>query len=521
MFMFTRRSFLKCLGAGAGTLALGTLAGAAESAARRPNFIFILTDDQGWPESAVQMHPDVADSRCPYLSTPNMERLAASGMRFSAGYSPGPLCTPTRRSVLVGMSTARDRGSEFKSNFFDPSEHLTIPRALKGVDPTYRCAHFGKWGENMEATPDQCGYDESDGDTGNITGNGNVAWKQGGEQFSPREDPKLIFSLTGRAMDFITRQAHAKHPFYMQVSYYAVHLQIQSRPETVEKYKEKGAPPRTFPLEFAAMAEDMDTGIGKLLDKIDALGLGDRTYVFLGADNGGSPYGRNNALYLKMLGVDGAAGRPQATANSSVTNDNAPPDALPDNYPLRGAKQWLYEGGIRVPFLARGPGIKASSWCHEPVAHYDLLPTMVDLAGGKVPRPSELDGGSLREVLEHEGKGAVTRVIPGLVFHRPGFGPGYSVYRSGNWKLVITWGPDDQPSKKELFDLSKDIGEQNNLAATQPDKTAQMWGVLSKYLKEVNAEKVSDFVALGRKNKGKGKKVRQTAPALKQRARKT
>jgi arylsulfatase A-like enzyme len=123
----------------------------------------------------------------------------------------------------------------------------------------------------MEAAPEQCGYDEGDGDTGNLTGNGNVAWKQGGEQFSPQQDPKLITSMTGRALDFITRQAKEKRPFYMQVSHYASHLQIQAHPDTVEKYRKKGVPPRTFPPEWAAMIEDLDTGIGTLLDKIDEL----------------------------------------------------------------------------------------------------------------------------------------------------------------------------------------------------------------------------------------------------------
>ena len=484
---------------------------AAEPAQARPNFIFILTDDQGWAESGVPMHPDIKDACCPYLSTPNLERLAKAGMRFSSGYSPGPLCTPTRRSVLSGKSTARNRGSEFRSNFYDPSKHLTIPKALKAVDSAYRCAHFGKWGENMEATPEQCGYDESDGDTGNLTGNGNAAWKQGGEQFSPQQDPKLITSLTGRAMDFITRQAKQNRPFYMQVSHYASHLQIQAHPDTVEKYRKKGESPRTFPPEWAAMTEDLDTGIGQLLDKIDELGLTGNTYVFMSADNGGSPYGRNNELYLKMLNVGGPEGKPQVAAKAPASNPHAAPDALPDNYPLRGAKQWLYEGGIRVPFIARGPGIQANSWCHQPVAQYDLLPTMVDLAGGTFPLAEELDGGSLREVLENAGKGGIKRALDGVVFHRPN--RGQSAYRSGDWKLVISWGPDDKPAKTELFDLSKDISEQTNLAEAQPAKAAAMWATLSQYLQDVNAEKVADFGGIGKKKKPNAK----AAPGLKTR----
>lgn len=474
----------------------------------RPNFIFILSDDQGWAQSSVQMHPDVPDSRCPYLVTPNLERLAAGGMRFSSGYSPGPLCTPTRRALLVGMTAARDRGSEFRSNFFDPSRHLTIPRALKAVDPAYRTAHFGKWGENMEATPAQCGYDESDGDTGNLTGNGPTNWRQGGEQSSPQPDPKLIFSLTDRAVDFMARQARAGHPFYLQVSHYAAHLQIQARPETLAKYAARGAPPRTFPVEWAAMVEDMDIGIGRLLDQIEALGLKENTYVIMSADNGGSPYGRNNAQYLKMLNVGGPEGRSQAAnakaANAPATNPKAAPDALPDNYPLRGAKQWLYEGGIRVPFIVRGPGVRPGSWCHEPVAQYDLLPTMVDLAGGPPPAPGLIDGGSLRPLFENQGRGTVRRPVPGLVFHRPA--RGYSAYRSGDWKLVITWAADGTPARQELFDLSRDLGEQNNLVTARADKTAEMWGVLQRYLREVNAETVADFAAVNAK---KAKKAKQ------------
>jgi arylsulfatase A len=489
--------------------ALGSAPAASRAATpARPNFIFILTDDQGWAQSSVLMHPDIPDSRCPYLVTPNLERLAAGGMRFSSGYSPGPLCTPTRRALLVGMTAARDRGSEFKSNFFDPSRHLTIPRALKAVDPSYRTAHFGKWGENMEATPAQCGYDESDGDTGNLSGNGPSNWRQGGEQTSPQPDPKLIFSLTDRAVDFLARQARAGQPFYLQVSHYAAHLQIQARPGTLARYAARGAPARTFPAEWAAMVEEMDSGIGRLLDQVEALGLKDNTYVIMSADNGGSPYGRNNARYLQMLNVGGPEGRAQVVnakaANAPATNPKAPPDALPDNFPLRGAKQWLYEGGIRVPFIVRGPGIKPGSWCHEPVAQYDLLPTLVDLAGGPPPARGRLDGGSLRTLFENQGKGTVQRPVPGLVFHRPA--RGYSAFRSGDWKLVITWGPDGAPARQELFDLRRDIGEQNNLAAAQPDRTAELWGVLQRYLREVNAETVADFAAVNAKKGRKAKK---------------
>lgn len=458
----------------------------------RPNFVFILTDDQGWAETSVPMHPDIEESCCPYLETPNIERLAREGMRFTNGYAPGPICTPTRRSVLTGRTTARLRGTEFPCNppdYFDPARDLTLPQALKAVDANYRCAHFGKWGERIPG-PDKAGYDTSDGETGNITGGG-MTGADGARlpivAEEPKDDPKLTFSLTGRAIEFIEQQVRQKRPFYLQVSYYAAHHQIQARGATIEKYRKKGLPPREFPLEWAAMLEDLDTGIGHLLDKIDALGIADNTYIVLSADNGGAPHERESPLYLNWLKAakEGAAPAPGAR--------------LPENYPLRGAKQWLYEGGIRVPFIVRGPGVKAGSFSHVPVAHYDLLPTFVDLAGGKRPLPPEIDGGSLRAVLENGGRGEVKRSLPGLVFHRPE--RGYSAFRSGDMKLVINYAA----GRKELYDLSSDIGEQNDLAAAMPEKVEELNGILTGYLDSVNAEKYEA-------NKPAAKRPRAAAP---------
>ncbi|MCX7012800.1 MAG: sulfatase [Candidatus Sumerlaeota bacterium] len=495
-----RREWLKTVSTGLAGLAApkwvrSASAGAAASAysSGRPNIIFILTDDQGWPETSFQMDPTVADSTCPYFETPNMARLAGQSMRFTSGYAPAPICTPTRRSIQCGMTPARERGTEFPSDHFVPAEHLTIPKALKTVDPDYRCAHFGKWGEQMLSTPEQVGYDVSDGETGNETGGG-----MGGKGADrrpvvapePKDDPKLIFSVTQRAMDFMERQVGAKHPFYMQVSYYAVHWQIQYRDATVEKYRKKGDPQRDAPLEFAAMLDDLDTGIGELLGKIDALGIADNTYIFFSADNGGQEHDAKNPLYVKHLGVapkaaaaagtDGA--KEDGTDNLAAAPNPSGKPRLPDDHPLRGAKQWLYEGGIRVPYVVRGPGIKAGALCGEPVVHYDLLPTFVDLAGGKGPLPDDLDGGSLRPLLENEGKGSVKRALPGLVFHRPA--RGYSAFRQGDYKLVVNWATE----KNELFDLSKDVGEENDLSAKMPEKTAEMYATLTDYLKKVNAE---------------------------------
>jgi len=161
----------------------------------------------------------------------------------------------------------------------------------------------------------------------------------------------------------------------------------------------------------------------------------------------------------------------------------------PRNHPLRLTKQYLYEGGIRVPFIVRGPGVKAGAICREPVAQYDLLPTFYELAGGREPLPAEIDGGSLRPLLEDPASGAVKRMMPGLVFHRPLLKPQpHSAFRVGDFKLVITWSGPWQVGKRELFNLAKDIGEQQNLAEAMPGKADEMSATLIAYLKSVNAE---------------------------------
>jgi arylsulfatase A len=441
---------------------LGTTAALAVAQPRRPNFIVILTDDHGWTSGSYRMHPDMPESGSDYLETPNMARLAGEGMRFTSGYSPAPLCTPTRRSIHFGMTPARQRGTEFVGDF-KPDGKLTLPQALRQADSRYRCAHFGKWGESMTgpaglipdnpANPTALGYDENDGVTGNVTG-GMGADNQDRFHYAVKDDPKLISALTRKAVSFMERQVKAGGHFYLQVSHYAVHRQIQCKAETLEKYRRKGTPPRQFTHQFAAMLEDLDTGVGELLAAVDRLGIAGNTYVLLTADNGGTEY------------ADAKHGQPV-------------------NHPLRASKQSLYEGGIRVPFIVRGPGVARNSWSHVPVAGYDILPTVYDLAGGKAPLPKEIDGGSFRNVLHNGGKGTVRRGLPGLLFHRPFLAKSpMSALRIGDHKLVIQW----QTGARELYDLRTDIGEQNDLAPRMPSKVEEMNGILLSYLKAVGAE---------------------------------
>ena len=435
---------------------IASMAAALAAGQDRPNFVFILSDDQGWSQLSFAMDPEVREAASSYLATPNMARLAERGMRFANGYSPAPLCTPTRRSIFCGMTPARQRGTEFKSEF-DWSGRLTLPQALKQADPNYRTAHFGKFGSDMGASPDDVGFDESDGWTTNRTGGMPTPMEERGRSVV-KADPKLAFAITDRAVDFIERQIR-KHPFYVQISHYATHLQVQTRPESLDMFETKGSPDRAVTHAFAGMLYDLDDSIGRLLDALERLGISDSTYVIFMADNGG-----------------------RGTVPGAMNSLSAP------NRPLNGAKHTLYEGGIRVPFLVVGPDVEPNSVSRVPVTGYDLLPTLYDLAGGREPLPAEIDGGSFRNVLESRGAGQVERGFDGLVFHRPlhrSFPA--SAIRRGDFKLLLKYSSPRQPAEKHLFNLASDVREQTDLGAEMPEKAAELEQMLFEYLRSVGA----------------------------------
>jgi arylsulfatase A-like enzyme len=411
-----------------------------------------------------------------------MNRLAKEGMRFTSGYSPAPLCTPTRRSILCGSATARC-GSEFKSDWV-PADHMTIPKALKSVNEDYRCAHFGKWGEQMISTPEQCGYDVSDGLTGNNTGGmpgtlGEEGHESGPAHFIDDNDPKRTRTVTDRTIAFMRDQTLSKRPFYVQASYYAQHLSVVSQQKTLDKYIAKGDPDRGYTQAWAAMMEELDRGIGRLLETVAELGVENRTYVFLTADNGGRG-----------------------------TVPGGDKKRLPPNHPLTGAKHSLYEGGIRVPFPAKGPGIPAGSVCNTPVVGYDFLPTFFDLAGGKGGRQvltGDVDGVSIRPLFSKPDAALSDRPANAVIFHRPD--RGVSAIRQGPEKLMVFWKADGTVQRRELFDVGiNPVEEGRDMSETNPDRADELQRTLESFLKTVDAEKPSDF---GPKRRKKAKAENQ------------
>lgn len=422
------------------------------AAAEGPNFIVVLTDDQSWVGSSVQIKPDDPRTRSDYYLTPHMERMARMGMRFTQGYSPAASCCPTRRALQTGQFPARHEYHADRKDWTDTyREQLNIPRMLKAADDRYVTAHFGKWDHRYdEISPAQQGYDFSDGYTGNKTGGGKGS---GGPVGIP--DPKRIDTITDQALHFIARNHHRKKPFYLQISHYAVHLDIFYNQRTLEEVRKRSAGRKHTMPEFAAMTSDMDAGIGRILDKLEELDMLENTWLIFMSDNGG----RNSI--------------PKAPAAKEHLNA-----------PLRDGKHSFYEGGIRVPFIVLGPGVEPGSVSDVPVSGVDVLPTLADLAGYSNPLPGNIDGGSLREVVQSDGVGTIRRRRPFLVFHQGVDREVVSAIRLGNYKLVKTWRKD----RLELFDLDRDIGETIDLSEKMKPKTEELHGLLQEYLTEVNAD---------------------------------
>ncbi|MDC1237929.1 sulfatase [Polaribacter sp.] len=429
---------------------------------KAPNFILILTDDQGWNGTSVQMMDEEIRSKSDYHQTPNLGALAKRGMRFSSAYASAPVCSPSRYSIQFGQTPARLKMIRvgMNTNHIDHQTALTIPKLLKSIDANYTAAHFGKWG--IDVDPSVLGYDYSDGITGNKEGG--FSYKsskkiQWGNTIT--EDPKKIFSTTQSAIDFIESQAKSKTPFFLQVSHYAVHSDIMAREETLEKYKNKAKGRYQKHEGFAAMTEDLDTGVGLLLDRVKALGLEGDTYIIYTSDNGAVPVMPPKRFYKQG-----------------------------SNFPLSRGKWDAMEGGLRVPFIIAGPKIKAGIESKTPITFSDLLPTISDLAGYKIPLKESLDGGSFKKILAKDGKGKVNRFSEGLIFHVP-YENGIALKRAHSaiiideFKLIKFYNNNELM----LFNIKNDIKENFNLAASLPNKVVVLEKTLDGYLSKVKAPK--------------------------------
>ena len=419
----------------------------AVRAVDQPNFIFMLSDDQGWNGLSVPMHPDVAGSKGEIFQTPNLERLAAQGMRFSSAYASAPVCSPTRISIQTGKSPAQLHWT--KAAPAVPGRKLIEPRLIKDLSKDeatigellkragYLTAHYGKW-HIAGGGPGAHGYEEHDGDTGN----------ENAYKFTD-PNPVDIFGMAERAAKFMERSKRANKPFYIQLSWNALHAAELANKATLAKY-EKLATNNAKQAATAAITEDLDSGVGKVLEAVEQLGLSENTYIIYMSDNGAGGGGRRGGL--------------------------------------SGGKGSVWEGGIRVPLIVRGPNVGENSWCHVPVVGYDFLPTLCALAGVPAEElPKGIEGGDITSLLQNSGEGFVKRQREELVFHFPHYqsddGP-HSAIRLGNLKLIHFYEDD----RVALFDLANDVGEHNDLAQRMPQDTQMLKGRLDQYLIAINAQ---------------------------------
>lgn len=460
----------------------GALSAIGAEAQERPNIVLFYIDDWAWNGTPVPMDDTMANSRMPVLHMPNLERLAKQGMRFRNAYG-SPQCSPARVALQTGQSAPRNgftvylgsqepyydtnknyRGYPLIPNVSDREidpEAVTIAEALKPFG--YVSAHVGKW--HMRGDPSEHGYQVHDGDTNNTPGNTQAGLRRMPEIVT---DPKLMFSITEKAISFVQDQVESRRPFYLQVSHYAMHAGRESLHETREKYvdhplvkawyRENNKTPENVrrkddPAIWLAMGEDLDGRIGAVLKRLEELGIEDDTYVIVAGDNG---YRHDELLLDPSL-----------------------------KQPLHARKWWLWDGGLRVPMIVKGPGVEAGSVFHGNVVNYDFLPTFVDWAGGDPNQLQDIDGVSLANYIA--GEQPDERFLDrDLYFHYPHYRSSvpHSAVISRSHKVIHFY---DSPEIPMLFDLSNDVGEISNIAHENQELHEEIHSRMMRYLESVGA----------------------------------
>ena len=471
----------------------GAFAQADARSADAPNIVFLLVDELGAMDVG-------AFNQNSFYETPNIDRLAAGGVRFTRAYAAGPNCSPTRFSIMTGRyptrvgATHSFTGTQRQEKFRPapredrmPLAEYTLAEALG--DGGYQTASVGKWhlGPSEAFWPLAQGFDANVG--GHHLGSPS-------SYFSPYSNPTLADGpegehltarLTDEALALLDRYAEDDDgaPFLLYLAYYTVHRPLEAPADLVAKYAEKagvevGAPPnpddfgeeeqiwrtndprkvrevQNHPV-YAAMVETLDTSVGRILDRLDSLKMAENTIVILFSDNGGL-----------------------STSHDFPTS----------NLPLRGGKGWLYEGGIRVPLIVRWPAAASGGRVvAAPVISTDFFPTLLGAAGIAPPSGVEIDGRSFLDLLRGGAAGqAAAAVTTGRSLfwhfpHYPGTGgfPGGAVSR-GSYKLIERY----EDGRVHLYDLDADAGERKDLAAEQPGRVADLRKSLHAWYGKVGA----------------------------------
>lgn len=440
-------------------LMIGTAARAAEppKPVAKPNIVFILIDDMGWT--------DVGCMGSTFFETPNVDRLASQGMKFTSAYSACTVCSPTRASILTGQYPARLHITDWIAGHARPFAKLKVPdwtmhlptetpNVAKLLKPAgYATASIGKWHLGKEEFwPTKQGFDL------------NVAGTQQGSPpsyFSPYKiatlpdgppGEYLSDRLTDEALKFI--EASKDRPFFLYLPHYGVHQKLMAKPEVIAKYEKKADPaaPQHNAL-YAGVVEGIDDSVGRIMKKLDELKLADNTVVIFTSDNGG------------LLGN----GKNGPTVNLG----------------LRAGKGSAYEGGVRVPLIVKWPGVtKPGSTCDAPVVSVDFLPTFLAMTGAADAPSRPADGESLVPLLN--GTGPLKR--DAIYWHYPHYHPGgatpYGAVREGDFKLIEFFEDDHV----ELYNLKDDQAEKMDLAKKMPEKATALRQKLHDWRKGVVAQ---------------------------------
>ena len=449
----------------------------ALDAAKQTNFLFLLVDDMGWA--------DIGANGSTYHETPNIDRLARSGMRFTQGYAAGSVCSPTRASIMTGRHPVRVDITDWipgqanrpanpllhpEDRSHLPLEETTIAEALK--EHGYQTFFAGKWhlGDKGQWPTDQ-GFDINIGGhhRGSPPGGYYGPWSNPTLK-AKRKDEYLTERLTEESVKFLEERDQAK-PFLLYLSYYNIHTPIQAYKKHIDHYQSKAA--KAFegktPTEpehdgtnrlrqdnpaLATMVAAVDDSVGVLLAKLTELKLDENTVVIFFSDNGGL---------------------------STLQRGRFGPGC---NLPLRAGKGWLYEGGVREPTIIRAPGVtQPGSVSHKPLISMDFFPTMLDLAGLPLKPKLHVDGRSLLSQLKGNDTGNRTLHWHYPHYHGSSWKPGASI-RDGDWKLIEFY----HYNNFELYNLAKDPGERTNLAKRNPRKAAELRAKLSAWQKQIKAK---------------------------------
>lgn len=446
--------------------------------AKKPNVVFILADDLGWSDTTLY-------GTTKFYRTPNIERLAQRGMTFSRAYSSSPLCSPTRASVLTGLSPARigittpnchlptvtlqatigEKAAADTKAILPNSvsrlktEYYTLAEMFR--DHGYATAHLGKWHLGAPPySPLEHGFDidvphwPGPGPAGSYV----APWKF--PDFDPdTPDQHIEDRMAQEAESFI--EQHCDQPFFLNYWMFSVHAPFNAKQALIDEYKQRADPlaGQRSPT-YAAMIESMDDAVGRLLDTLDRLELADNTIIVFASDNGGNMYNE----------VDGG----------TATN----------NAPLRGGKATMYEGGVRGPAIVVAPGeVAPASRSEAIIQSSDYYPTLLDLLGIE-PQPGQIfDGMSIVPALH--GKPLDREVIFTYFPHNPPVPewlPASVSVHSGDWKLIrIFFGGESGQHRFKLFNLSDDIGEERDLVEQFPERVQQLNSLIDNFLDKTAA----------------------------------